>query len=47
MHDVAERLAERLLSADEARDDLSRAFEARLADSADARWANGRAGKRD
>jgi|SRR5579863_774518 len=33
MHDVAERLAGRLLSAEGARDDLSREFEARLADS--------------
>jgi RNA polymerase sigma-70 factor (ECF subfamily) len=33
MHDVAERLAGRLLSADGAREELSREFEARLADS--------------
>jgi RNA polymerase sigma-70 factor (ECF subfamily) len=33
MHDVAERLAGRLLSADEAQAELSREFEARLADS--------------
>jgi RNA polymerase sigma-70 factor, ECF subfamily len=33
MHEVAERLAGRLLSADEAQVDLAREFEARLADS--------------
>jgi hypothetical protein len=33
MHDVAERLAGRLLSTDEAQAELSREFEARLADS--------------